>query len=68
MQRELGRLQAENEAAKAEVREVLQALEELALSYDQKAQEAADSGQQNQRLLDELAQKVVSCGGGGGDL
>ncbi|XP_059575231.1 kinesin heavy chain isoform X2 [Alligator mississippiensis] len=60
VQRELGRLQAENEAAKAEVREVLQALEELALSYDQKAQEAADSGQQNQRLLDELAQKVAA--------
>ncbi|XP_050780566.1 kinesin heavy chain isoform X3 [Gopherus flavomarginatus] len=58
VQRELGRLQAENDSAKEEVREVLQALEELALNYDQKAQEAEEKGQQNQLLVDELSQKV----------
>uniref|UniRef100_A0A8C3HXP7 Kinesin-like protein n=1 Tax=Chrysemys picta bellii TaxID=8478 RepID=A0A8C3HXP7_CHRPI len=60
VQRELGRLQAENDSAKEEVREVLQALEELALNYDQKAQEAEEKGQENQLLVDELSQKVVS--------
>uniref|UniRef100_A0A452HWI9 Kinesin-like protein n=1 Tax=Gopherus agassizii TaxID=38772 RepID=A0A452HWI9_9SAUR len=57
VQRELGRLQAENDSAKEEVREVLQALEELALNYDQKVQEAEEKGQQNQLLVDELSQK-----------
>uniref|UniRef100_A0A8C8VFJ9 Kinesin family member 5A n=1 Tax=Pelusios castaneus TaxID=367368 RepID=A0A8C8VFJ9_9SAUR len=60
VQRELSHLQAENDAAKEEVREVLQALEELALSYDQKAQEAEEKGQQNQLLVDELSQKVTT--------
>uniref|UniRef100_A0A8C3HXP6 Kinesin-like protein n=1 Tax=Chrysemys picta bellii TaxID=8478 RepID=A0A8C3HXP6_CHRPI len=60
VQRELGRLQAENDSAKEEVREVLQALEELALNYDQKAQEAEEKGQENQLLVDELSQKVVN--------
>ncbi|XP_065515728.1 kinesin heavy chain [Lathamus discolor] len=53
--RELAALRAEHGAARAEVTEVLAALEELARSYDRKAQEAEDSGRQNRRLSDELA-------------
>ncbi|NXX13655.1 KIF5A protein, partial [Podargus strigoides] len=53
--RELVALRAEHGAARAEVAEVLAALEELARSYDRKAQEAEDSGRHNRRLADELA-------------
>ncbi|NXW88490.1 KIF5A protein, partial [Alopecoenas beccarii] len=51
----LATLRAEHGAARAEVAEVLAALEELARSYDRKAQEAEDSGRHNRRLADELA-------------
>ncbi|KAL4646323.1 kinesin heavy chain-like isoform X1 [Arapaima gigas] len=59
VQVQLSQLQRENDCAKVEVEEVLQALEELALNYDLKSQEVEDQSLQSQLLAAELGQKMT---------
>ena len=60
LQNQISRLEAENDAAKEEAKEVLQALEEMAVNYDEKSKEVEDKGKLNDSLNDELNDKTVS--------
>ncbi|CAG4981268.1 unnamed protein product [Parnassius mnemosyne] len=57
LQGDMNRIQQENEAAKEEVKEVLQALEELAVNYDQKSQEVDSKSRECDQLSEELQSK-----------
>lgn len=59
LQSQINSMQSESETSKTEVKEVLQALEELAVNYDQKLQEVETKTKDNDKLTDELSQKQV---------
>jgi len=52
---QVGSIAKDQEASKSEVKEVLQALEELALNYDQKLQEVDQRTKDNENLMDDLS-------------
>merc|ERR1712012_726326 len=55
--KEMTKIQSENDSAKDEVKDVLQALEELAVNYDQKSQEAETKSREYNTVSDELSQQ-----------
>lgn len=59
LQTQISLLQNENEKSKDEVKEVLQALEELAMNYDQKLQEVDNKNKENDKLQEDLSSKQV---------
>lgn len=59
LQAQINSMQSESETSKTEVKEVLQALEELAVNYDQKLQEVETKTKDNDKLTEELSQKQV---------
>lgn len=59
LQNQMTQIEAENEAAKEEAKEVLQALEEMAVNYDEKSKEIEDKNRMNEQLNDELSEKMV---------
>ena len=61
LQMQISSMQGESETSKTEVKEVLQALEELAVNYDQKLQEVETKTKDNEKLSDELSLKQVWC-------
>ncbi|KAI5633055.1 kinesin motor domain-containing protein [Phthorimaea operculella] len=60
LQGDMNRIQQENEAAKEEVKEVLQALEELAVNYDQKSQEVDSKSRECDQMSEELQAKQTA--------
>lgn len=63
LQSQISSMQTESETSKTEVKEVLQALEELAVNYDQKLQEVETKTKDNEKLSEEVSQKQVECCG-----
>jgi len=57
LQNKINSLEIENESQKDEVKEVLKALEELAMNFDQKQQEADMKTKENETLSQELEKK-----------
>jgi len=51
---QVGSISKEHDASKNEMKEVLQALEELAVNYDQKLQEVNQRSKENEGLMDDL--------------